>query len=137
MRILGIDYGDSYIGLALSDPMGIIASGLTTIKSITMAKDIDAIADIAIAKEASKIVIGLPLNMDGSEGTRASKTRSFGKVLERVSGKEIIYQDERLTTVSAARVLDASGVAKKNQKNFIDTTSAQIILQTYLEKNRF
>jgi len=137
MRILGIDYGDARIGLALSDPTATVAGSLGVHKATTMRKDIDYVADIALSREVVRIVIGLPLNMDGSEGERASKTRAFGRNLEKVSDIEVVYQDERLTTVSAAYALKASGVKKHRQNAHIDTASAQIILQAHLEKNKF
>ena len=136
-RILGIDYGDKRIGLALSDPLGIIASGLGVYGSTTMTKDIDAIAAIAKQNDAKIIVIGLPINMDGTEGERASKTRAFGKNLSKVSGLEVIYKDERLTTISAHKAMTDVGVAKKNQYKSVDTISAQLILQSYLDSKRY
>ncbi len=98
-----------------------------------MRKDIDHIAALAKEKNAGRIVLGLPVNMDGSEGERAQKTRSFGTVLARVSGLEVVYKDERLTTVSAERTLIECNVRREKRKQVIDTLSAQIILQSYLD----
>ena len=133
MRILAIDYGDARIGLALSDESETLASPLSTYASVSMRKDIDHIAALAKEKNAGRIVLGLPVNMDGSEGERAQKTRSFGTVLARVSGLEVVYKDERLTTVSAERTLIECNVRREKRKQVIDTLSAQLILQSYLD----
>jgi len=137
MRILGIDYGDSRIGLAQSDSLGIIASGLGAVANKSMRNSIDEIATIAKINEVSKIIIGLPLNMDGTEGDRANKTKAFGKNLEKVSGVSVFYQDERMTSISATRAMDDMGIKKHKQQAQIDTKSAQIILQMYLDKTKF
>lgn len=136
MRILGIDYGDARIGLALSDESETLASPLGTYLSQSMRKDIDYIAALAKDKGAGLIVLGLPVNMDGSMGERANKTKSFGNVLERVSGLEVIYKDERLTTVSAERTLIECNMRREKRKQVIDTLSAQIILQSYLDARK-
>lgn len=136
MRILAIDYGDARIGLALSDESETLASPLSTYASQSMRKDIDYIAALAKEKNAGRIVLGLPVNMDGSEGERAQKTRSFGTVLARVSGLEVVYKDERLTTVSAEKALIECNMRREKRKQVIDTVSAQIILQSYLDAQK-
>lgn len=133
MRILGIDYGDARIGLAVCDDMQVLASPVGTIKSQSMRKNIDAVAQIADREGAELIVVGLPLNMDGSEGERANKTRAFGRVLEKVSGKQVVYMDERLTSVQADEIMDEALVKKSKRKNLVDTIAAQIILQSYID----
>ena len=133
MRILGIDYGDARIGTSVCDEMETMALPLKTVKSESMRKNIDAMAKLALSEKVGLIVIGLPLNMDGSEGERASKTRSFGKVLSKVSSLEVEYIDERLTSVEAEEIMDSVGVKKSKRKDIIDTIAAQIILQTYLD----
>lgn len=136
MRILAIDYGDSRIGLAVSDITGVIASPIGTIKSLGMRGDVDALAAKAKELNVSAFVLGLPLNMDGSEGERAEKTRKLGSVLSKVSGLPVEFMDERLTTVSAERVLDEADMRWDKRKKVVDTISAQIILQTYLDKQK-
>ncbi len=136
MRILAIDYGDARIGLALSDESETLASPIGTYKSQTMRKDIDYIAALAKEKQAGLIVLGLPVNMDGSSGERGSKTKSFGNVLERVSGIQVEYKDERLTTVTAEQTLIECGMRREKRKQVIDTLSAQIILQSYLDARK-
>lgn len=137
MRILGIDYGDARIGLALSDESETLASPLRTYASQSMRKDVDYIAALCKEKGAERIVLGLPVNMDGTEGPRANKTRSFGTVLARVSGLPVEYKDERLTTVSAERTLIECDVRRDKRKQIVDTLSAQIILQSYLDAQAY
>ncbi|MBR2970475.1 MAG: Holliday junction resolvase RuvX [Clostridia bacterium] len=134
MRILAVDYGDARIGLAVSDPLGIIASPVGTVKSVGMRGDVDMLSAKAKELGATLVVLGLPLNMDGSEGERAEKTRKLGTVLSKVSGLPVELIDERLTTVSAERVLDEAEMRWDKRKRVVDTISAQIILQTYLDK---
>ena len=136
MRILGIDYGDARIGLALSDESETLASPLGTYASQTMRKDIDYIAALIRQKGVGCVVLGLPVNMDGSEGERAQKTRAFGSVLERVGGIQVAYKDERLTTVSAERTLIECNMRRDKRKQVIDTVSAQIILQSFLDAKK-
>lgn len=136
MRILAIDYGASRIGLAVSDPLGIIASPVGTIKSVGMRGDVDALAQKAKELGADKIILGLPINMDGSEGVRAEISRKLAAVLQKVSGISVELVDERLSTVSAERVLDEANVRWNKRKQVVDTISAQIILGTYLEKQK-
>ena len=133
MRMLGVDYGDARIGVATCDELEILATARDTIRSESMRKNIYAIAAIAKAENAERIVVGLPLNMDGSEGARASKTRSFGKVLEKVSGIEVVYFDERLTSVEADERMDEANVRKSKRKGLVDRIAAAIILQSYLD----
>lgn len=133
MRILGVDYGDARIGIALSDELEILASPLQTYKSQSMRKDIDYVASIAKEHGCGKIVLGLPLNMNGTEGTRVEKTRAFGKVLEKVAEIPVVYKDERLTTVQVERVFDMGNVRKDKRKQIVDKTAAVLILQSYLD----
>ena len=136
MRILGVDYGDSRIGLSVCDEMEILASPLTTMKSLSMKKNIDSVCEIAKRENAQLIVVGLPLNMDGSEGARASKTRSFASVLSKVSGLTVELVDERLTSVEAEEIMDNLSVKKSKRKDIIDTIAAQLILQSYLDRKK-
>lgn len=136
MRILGVDYGDSRIGLSVCDEMEILASPLATIKSLSMKKNIDSVCEIAKRENVSLIVVGLPLNMDGNEGERAGKSRAFGRVLERVSGIKVEYFDERLTSVEAEEIMQSVGVKKDKRKNIVDRIAAQLILQSYIDANK-
>ncbi len=121
MRILAIDYGASRIGLAVSDPLGIIASPVGTIKSVGMKGDVDALAQKAKELGADKIILGLPINMDGSEGVRAEISRKLAAVLQKVSGISVELVDERLSTVSAERALDEANVRWNKRKQVVDT----------------
>lgn len=133
INILGIDYGDKRIGLAKSGPMS-IALPIGTYQSQGMKKDVDYFVDLIEREKYSLVVIGLPLSMDGDEGERVTKTKKFASVLQKASNVNIEFIDERLTTVEAHRVLDEMGIdARKHEKN-VDTISAQIILQTFLNK---
>ena len=134
MRIMAVDYGDSRIGIAVSDLLGLIASPVGTVRSVGMRGDVDMLVDKAKQLGADLVVLGLPLNMDGSEGVRAEKTRKLGSVIAKVGSIAVDYMDERLTTVSAERVLDEAEMRWDKRKEIVDTISAQIILQTYLDK---
>ncbi len=136
MRILGVDYGDSRIGLSVCDELQTLASPLATVKSESMRKNVDKIAAVAKDQNVGAVVLGLPLNMDGSEGVRAGKSRAFGRVLEKVSGLKVIFADERLTTVEAEEIMDANFVPKNKRKEIVDRIAAQLILQSYLDSNK-
>lgn len=133
MRILGIDYGDARIGLALSDPTETLASALTPIEAKSMRKSIDEVATIAKQNQVGLLVVGLPLNMNGSEGPQAAKVRAFAANLEKVSSVPVIMKDERLTTVMVTRAFDETGVKKSKRLSLVDSASAQVILQNYLD----
>jgi putative Holliday junction resolvase len=134
MRILSIDYGDSRIGLAVSDPMGWTAQGLETVKcKDSQKKALARILEIISMYEIKDIVIGYPLNMNGTIGPRAERTEEFIKKLLSFGDFNIIKWDERLTTVAAHRAMNELGVKAANKKNIVDTMSAVFILQGYLD----
>ena len=133
MRYLGVDVGDKRIGVALSDPMGKIASPLEVYNCIGAKKDVQYIAALANNKEVDKVVVGLPKNMNGTEGERAKLCREFADKLSRRTKAEIIMHDERLTTVGAESVLIRADVSRKKRKKVIDKLAAQLILQNYLD----
>ena len=135
MRKMGIDYGDVRIGIAFSDLLGIIANGYESYTRIDLDKDLDYLTKLAKNNEVDEIIMGLPINMDGTEGERAIKTREFGSLLEEKSGLKVKYVDERLTSVSAERLLIEADVRRENRKKVIDKISATIILQSYLDRN--
>ncbi len=135
MKHLSIDLGDVRIGLATSDIMGIIANGLETYKRKDMDSDIDYIAKLVKDFGVEVVVMGLPINMDGTSGERVDKAREFAQLLsEKVSAK-IDFQDERLTTVTGERMLIEAGVRRDKRKQVIDKIAATIILQTYLDSH--
>ena len=120
MRKIALDVGTVRIGIATSDPMGIIASGYETfVRSKDEEGDLKKIALLAEEKQADTFVIGLPLNMDGTEGEKVVEIREFADKLSRFTDKKIVFQDERLTTVSAEKVLIESGMRREKRKRGI------------------
>ncbi len=136
MRILGIDYGDSRVGVAVSDLLGLTAQGVGTIKNTGKRKLLEDLKDIIDQYDPETIVIGLPKNMDGSEGFRVDATRKFAQQLSEIYSGKIEFVDERLTTMGAARYLNTTNTRGKKRKNIIDTVSACLILESYLSKNK-
>jgi len=136
-RILAIDYGDRHLGLALSDPLEITAQpyGTYTLKEAEPENRI-FFKKLVEEKKIEEIVLGWPLRMDGSEGTRANLTREFARWLEEVTGKKIILWDERLTTKEALKKLEGFKGGFKEKKIMEDQLVAVIILEAYLEKKR-
>ena len=136
MRVLGIDFGEARMGLAISDPTGFLASGIGTVRVKGFKSAIDEAVKAALEHKAELIVVGLPVNMDGSQGERAERCRDFAKEVEASSGIRTEMYDERRTTILAAGFMNETGTFGKKRKDAIDTLSAQIILQSYLDRNR-
>lgn len=136
MRKMGIDLGDVRIGIALSDAMQIIASAYETYKRVNDEVDLKHINDIISEKEVDTVVIGYPVNMNGSIGDRAKKAEEFAKKLENFCKIKVVLQDERLSTVSAQKLLINSDVRREKRKEVVDKIASAIILQTYLDTNR-
>ena len=134
MRKLGLDFGDARIGLAISDPLGLFATGLETYHRKNLEKDIQHIASLIKEKQVDTVVAGLPLNMDGSEGIRVEKTKEFCEKLQEVCEIKVEYLDERLTTVSAEKMLIQADVRREDRKKVIDKVAATIILQSFLDR---
>lgn len=135
MRILGLDYGDKTVGVAVTDELGFTAQPVTTVvreRSSKLRKTYQELEKIIEQYSVEKIVVGMPYNMDGSEGERTEKTRAFISELSRRTGLEIIEVDERLTTVEADEVLQDMGVPASERKAYIDKIAAAIILKSYL-----
>ena len=135
-KYLGVDYGDKRTGLADCDPSGMLASGIGTISEGGMRKTAIKVAKIARERGVKKIVIGLPKNMDGTEGERASVIKTFAELLSEECDVPIDFYDERMTTMVAYRFLSESGTFGKKRKDAVDTLSAEIILQNYLDRER-
>lgn len=135
-RILGVDFGDTRTGLALSDPSRLLSSGLETLSPGGMEKTAEAVAKVAKERDAAAVVVGLPKNMDGTEGFRAVRCREFAEKLSALTGLPVAMLDERLTTVSASRYLNETNTRGTARKGVIDTLSAQIILQNALDRLR-
>ena len=137
MRTLGIDYGDARVGVAVSDLLGITAQGVKTIKNTGIKKLLAELKEVIDEYKPEKIVIGLPKNMDGSEGVRAQATREFAKRLEEIYDGKIIFWDERLSSMGAKRYLNETNTRGKKRKEVLDTVAACIILEGYLTANPF
>jgi len=137
MRILGIDYGDSRIGVSVSDPFGWTAQGLETINASKGIQSVlKRLEEIIHEYSVEKIVVGFPVNMNGTVGDRGIKTENFIKVLEGKFNIPVQKWDERLTTVAAQRLLNESNIKRKKKKGLIDTISSSYILQGYLDSIR-
>ncbi len=136
-RLLGLDYGNRRIGVAVSDPLGITAQHLDAIRREGDRKDIDGIARIVQELGVAGIVVGLPLLPDGNEGSQAAKARDFAEKVRARLGIPVAMWDERLTTVQAERHLIESGVRRDRRKGVRDSLSAVLILQSALDcRNR-
>lgn len=133
MRVMGLDVGEKTIGVAVSDSTGLIAQGVEIIKRSCLEKDFSRINTLAQSYEVDKIIIGLPLNMNKSEGPGAKKARSFGKKLISHLNIPVIFWDERLTTVAAQRMLINADLSRAKRKKVIDKMAAVFILQNYLD----
>ncbi len=136
MRKIALDVGDVRIGIASSDIMGIIAGGFVTYTRVNEEADLDYIVGFAKEMQADTIVVGLPVNMDGTEGKRAEVTRAFAESLRSKWDGEIVFQDERLSTVEAEKMLIGASVRRDKRKKVIDKVAATIILQNYLDRTR-
>ena len=135
-RILGVDFGDRRTGLAISDVSRFLAGGIGTVSPGGIAATVKAIAEIAAEQGAVAAVVGLPRNMDGTEGSRAERCREFALMLADEAGIPVAMTDERLTTVAASRYLNETDTRGKKRKGVIDTLSAEIILQNTLDRLR-
>lgn len=135
-RIMGLDYGDKTVGVAISDPLGITAQGKEIIRRDRpdkLRRTCARIEELIQEYGVEKIVLGLPKNMDGSEGIRVEKTKAFQEMIERRTGLEVVLWDERLTTVAADRYMDEAGIKGDKRKAIVDEIAAVFILQGYLD----
>ena len=134
MRIMGIDFGDARVGVAVTDPLGITAQGVGTVKNGGVKKLMAELDAIIKEYAPEEIVIGLPKNMDGTEGFRAEATYKFAKRLGEIYDGRIEFVDERLTTVGASQFLNATNTRGGKRKDVIDTVSSCLILETYMKR---
>jgi putative Holliday junction resolvase len=132
-RLLGVDYGQVRIGLALSDPDGQLAFPLTTYQRRQQAEDADFFRRLVEQEEIDRIVVGLPVHLDGREGAKARQARKFGQWLTAVTGRPVAFWDERFTTVEAESALWKAGLTHKKRRARRDRVAAQILLQAYLD----
>jgi putative pre-16S rRNA nuclease len=136
MRTLGLDVGTKTIGVAVSDGLGLTAQAITTIRRTNMKADLAALSELAREHEASRLVVGLPLNMDGSEGPRAEASRKFAEVAGKELDLPVEFWDERLSTVAAERTLLEADLTRARRRQVIDQVAAQFILQGWLDARR-
>ena len=141
MRILGLDVGSKTVGVAVSDPLGVIATGVTTIDRVGIRKDTGKVIDYIREYDCETVVIGLPLSLDGEDSIQTQKVRDFRTMLEnklRSSGPlskvKIEWQDERYSTVEAEEVLIEANMSREDRKKIIDRQAAIVILQRYLDR---
>lgn len=141
MRILGLDVGDKTVGVAVSDPLGIIATGITTIDRVGIRKDTGKVIDYIREFGCCKVVIGLPLNLDDSDSIQTEKVREFRRMLENklkssgpLSRVTVDWQDERYSTAEAEEVLIEANMSREDRKKIIDRQAAIVILQRYLDR---
>lgn len=133
MRILGLDYGDRTIGVALSDELGWTAQGIEVIRRKSEETDLERLRQLSVQFQVEEIVVGLPKNMNGTLGPRSEASMAFARVLVQELQLPVHLWDERLTTVSATRTLIEADVSRKKRKQVVDKIAAQLILQNYLD----
>ena len=135
MRVMGLDFGSKTVGVAISDPLFVTAQGIETIRRKSenkLRQTLARIKELCDEYEVERIVLGYPVHMDGTSGIRCEKTRKFAELLEKRTSLEIIFRDERLTTVQADEILSDMGVPKSDKKQYIDMIAAVVILQDYM-----
>ena len=131
-RILALDVGDKYIGVAVSDLLQLTAQALKTIKRVGKKKDFLELKEIIDEYDVKTIVVGLPKNMNNTIGPQGEKALKFGEKIKNKFDIDVIYIDERMTTMSAERILIEGNVRRENRKQYIDKIAASFILQSYL-----
>ena len=136
-RILSVDFGDTRTGLALSDISRYLASGIGYVSPGGIVKTADKVAEVAKENKASAVIVGLPKNMDGSEGFRADRAKEFAELLRERLELPVVMFDERMTTMAAARFLNETNTRGAKRKSVVDTLSAQIMLQNALDRLKF
>lgn len=136
MRIIGIDYGDARVGIATSDSTGFLASANCTINVTGMRDACKKVTEKIKELGGTKIVLGLPKNMDGSESFRAEKSKAFAEMLTASTNLEVVFVDERLSTVEAYTYMNITEFNGKKRREVVDALSAQIILQSYLDSGK-
>lgn len=132
-RILALDLGKKRIGLALSDPLGITAQGLPTLERTNIREDLSTLAQLIDLYDITLILMGNPLHMSGKEGRQVEYTREFAERLQKKTGLEVRFWDERLTTMEAQRVLRESGISIEKRARAVDRLAAVILLESYLD----
>jgi len=135
MRVAALDVGDARIGLAVCDELGLTVRGVGIVRRVGGVRDLEEIAERLAPYEPAQIVVGLPLNMDGSEGKQAVRVRAFAERLRAHLGLPVALWDERLTTVEAEHSLRSAGVSRTRRRELVDQEAAAIILESYLSRS--
>ena len=134
MRALGLDVGDKTIGIAISDPLGMFAQPVETLRRVGRRKDLEKVARLVAERDVATVVVGLPVRTDGVEGPEAEKVRQTAEALiALLEGVELVFQDERFTTAQAQRALIQGGMRRKKRKQVVDQVAAVLILQSWLD----
>ena len=139
MRIMGLDFGSKTVGVAISDPLLITAQGVEIInrkEENKLRRTLARIEELIVEYDVGEIVLGLPKNMNGTEGIRVELSNEFKDKLERRTGLEVTMWDERLTTVAADKEMIEAGIGRKDRKEYVDKIAATLILQGYLDRRK-
>ncbi len=137
MRIIGIDYGERRVGVAISDPLGSIALGVETVSVTSLRDAVAKVSEICREKEAASVVVGLPLNMNGTRGPMVERVERFVAELTEKSGLAVVTYDERLSSAMVERTLLDADMSRRKRKGVRDMLAAQVILQGYLDRQGF
>ncbi len=133
MRLLALDVGERSVGVAGCDPLGVTTTGLYTIRRQSLERDIEQVSRTVTEREVERVVVGLPISMDDTEGAIARKVRSFASALDRSVEATVVLWDERLSTFEAESILREAGVHWKKRKAVIDQVAAEVILRSYID----
>ena len=136
-KLMSVDFGDTRTGLAVCDASRFLASGIGYVSPGGIDKTVEAVVAAAKENRVAALIVGLPVNMDGSEGGRAARCRKFARMVKEQSGLPVAMFDERMTTMTASRYLNETNTRGKKRKGVIDTLSAQIILQNCLDRLKY
>ena len=139
MRLMGLDFGSKTVGVAVSDELKMTATGAEIVRRESpnkLRRTLARIGELLKEYDVNTVILGYPVMLDGSEGERVEKTKEFAQMLERRTGVQIIFQDERLTTVEAYEIMDQMGIKKDDRYKYVDMLAAKFILEDYLNSRK-
>ena len=139
MRLMGLDFGSKTVGVAVSDELKMTATGVEIVRRESpnkLRRTLARIGELLKEYDVNTVILGYPVMLDGSEGERVEKTKEFAQMLERRTGVQIIFQDERLTTVEAYEIMDQMGIKKDDRYKYVDMLAAKFILEDYLNNRK-
>lgn len=139
MRLMGLDFGSKTVGVAVSDELEMTATGVEIVRRESpnkLRRTLARIGELIKEYDVNTVILGYPVMLDGSEGERVEKTKEFAQILERRTGVQIIFQDERLTTVEAYEIMDQMGIKKDDRYKYVDMLAAKFILEDYLNSRK-